>query len=387
MPITNQILYLGPDDLIENRADSVTYQFSEFREHDYFWIEFGRWDFLKNLNKAIPPDIMKEIKEGKKVLALHHSHEGNIDIIESIYKNAVIDLEIPEDCIHIYTESVTNRQVMFKVAEELGKKPIRIFHVSGFERFAKDGIAYMVKQFPALRFRTLEPRKYHRKFLCFNRRWRWHRPLLVAYLHLENLTSQGYISLGQCEEHGSWEDMWHIMLQTHAFHPEHRQYILDNKDKILSMPHFYLDQKDLNINHVHLMPTTVNLYRNTYFSVVTETNFFYKQEPALFLTEKIFKPIAHKHPYIVLGRPKTLSLMRDLGYKTFAGLIDESYDNEEDDLLRLLKIKNEIKRLCALNQAKLNNFLEEARAICDYNYNVLINKKLFVREITNDTRY
>ena len=50
-------------------------------------------------------------------------------------------------------------------------------------------------------------------------------------------------------------------------------------------------------------------------------------------------------------------------------------------------ILKEIKRLCFLSDVELENFLVEARDICEYNHKVLIDKNVFIREITNDPRY
>jgi len=57
-----------------------------------------------------------------------------------------------------------------------------------------------------------------------------------------------------------------------------------------------------------------------------------------------------------------------MGYKTFDGLIDESYDNETDDNKRMLMIVNEIERLCNLSDTELETFLIEAKKIVDHNF-------------------
>lgn len=387
MPIINSVIpYIGVDDQIEYRDQNVIFQVSDFVKYRYYWVEYARWDCLKNLYKVIPQDILEQIKHGNITLVLYHSHEGNTNVVESVYQHAIIELEIPEDKLHLYTESPTIKGVMLNVAKKLGKKPLRCFNTTMFERFIKQGMEYLLTETKSPII-TLESKKYDKKFLNFNRRWRWHRPALVAHMCLEGILDKGYVSLGPCDNDWGWENAWHTMLRTHSHHPELRQKLIDNKDKIFSIPSLFLDQEDLHFNHCHTYASTFDLYRNTYFSVVTETNFFMEQEPALFLTEKIFKPIAHKHPFIVLGRPKTLSFLKDIGYKTFENIIDESYDTEQDDITRLMKILKEIKRLCELSESQLEDFLAQARQICEHNYNVLKNKRIFIREITNDPRY
>jgi hypothetical protein len=77
-----------------------------------------------------------------------------------------------------------------------------------------------------------------------------------------------------------------------------------------------------------------NWYAQTCFSLVVET--FVK--PKLFISEKIFKPMAYHHPLIVYGTPGSLAYIRNLGFETFGHRIDESYDNEINATNRLDQI-------------------------------------------------
>ena len=50
-------------------------------------------------------------------------------------------------------------------------------------------------------------------------------------------------------------------------------------------------------------------------------------------------------PFIVLGRPHMLKYLKEIGFKTFDWLIDETYDSIEDNELRMEMVKNEILKL------------------------------------------
>ena len=89
----------------------------------------------------------------------------------------------------------------------------------------------------------------------------------------------------------------------------------------------------------------------------------------------------HRHPFVILSRPHTLKTLRHIGYKTFDGIINESYDNEENDITRMMMVVEETKRLCSLDEHQLNTFLMEARHIVDYNYNILREKETFLTEL------
>jgi hypothetical protein len=91
--------------------------------------------------------------------------------------------------------------------------------------------------------------------------------------------------------------------------------------------------------------------------------------------------VLKKHPFILVSRPHTLSMMRNIGYKTFHPLINEDYDSEEDDCKRMLMIVNEIDRLCKLSDDELRVFLTEAKQITEYNYNVLFSKTEFLTRL------
>ena len=62
--------------------------------------------------------------------------------------------------------------------------------------------------------------------------------------------------------------------------------------------------------------------------VVTETSYSGRKNH---LTEKIFKPIVLKQPFILVSNRGSLAYLRKYGFKTFEGIWDESYDTLPDD--------------------------------------------------------
>jgi hypothetical protein len=73
--------------------------------------------------------------------------------------------------------------------------------------------------------------------------------------------------------------------------------------------------------------------------------------------------------------------MQNIGYKTFGSIINEDYDKEENDCNRMLMIVDEVKRLCNLSDTELQSFLNEAKHITEYNYQVLLNKREFLTKL------
>ena len=201
-------------------------------------------------------------------------------------------------------------------------------------------------------------------------------------MYVMNLLDKAYVSLGQAdgdEDWSSWSKNW----ETIIFHADEniRNLIAGSKDSICNLPNMYLDTEDLVSQKVEeLSNSTDYLYTDTYFSVVSETN-FYDSDPARHTTEKTFKPIAQQHPFILISRPKALEFLRKLGYKSFSPFIDESYDNEIDNNKRLLMIAKEAERLANLTPIELTEFLTGVRNICKHNYEVLMNKTEFVHDL------
>lgn len=107
-------------------------------------------------------------------------------------------------------------------------------------------------------------------------------------------------------------------------------------------------------------------YIDTYFSLVTETVFDY---PYSFRTEKIWKPIAMGHPWIAVSNSGYYRDLKNLGFKTFEHLIDESFDKIENHQDRAERIVQVVEDLC---QQDLTQFLAEAEEICKYNQQHLV---------------
>ena len=70
------------------------------------------------------------------------------------------------------------------------------------------------------------------------------------------------------------------------------------------------------------------IYKDTLINVVTETHYepVWNKHHHIFLSEKTWKPIVCKQAFIIIGPQYTLKYLKDLGFKTFGELWDESYD-------------------------------------------------------------
>jgi hypothetical protein len=108
------------------------------------------------------------------------------------------------------------------------------------------------------------------------------------------------------------------------------------------------------------------VYRDSWFSVVTETIFDY---PHTFRTEKIWKPMIMGHPFVVAANPGYLRDLRNAGFKTFGTLVDEHYDGIDRPDIRIERIADSINWLCERDHAA--EFWAASRDICKHNQALL----------------
>jgi len=103
-------------------------------------------------------------------------------------------------------------------------------------------------------------------------------------------------------------------------------------------------------------------YIDTYFSLITET--VCAESTFSFRTEKMAKPLAIGHPFIVASTSGFYRDLRNLGFRTFDGLIDESFDSIDGAQQRMDRMIDIVYDLC---QQDLDSFLSACQDICKYN--------------------
>jgi hypothetical protein len=87
------------------------------------------------------------------------------------------------------------------------------------------------------------------------------------------------------------------------------------------------------------------------------------------LTEKSFKPICLRMPFVLVSTAGSLEYLRSYGFKTFDSVWDESYDKETDDSKRLEKIADLLHSLDQLSNNEKQSMFESAIPIIEHNFN------------------
>jgi len=121
--------------------------------------------------------------------------------------------------------------------------------------------------------------------------------------------------------------------------------------------------KDIWISH----QIPIEVYNKSAYSIVTETEF---DNGICFPTEKTAKPIIAKRLFVVFSGLKYLKSLHNFGFKTFGEIIDESYDEIENNEARWECAWKSIENLSQLNQSHV---LEKIKPIVEHNFNHLMN--------------
>jgi len=213
--------------------------------------------------------------------------------------------------------------------------------------------------------------KISKLFICLNHLLtenRSYRLTLLSKLFQHNIINKGIVSAPLLDQ---------TLVKTEVFNPNTK---LSKSSKLNIMKNLYPVAKPLILDHSNLTTASASIVNNLYslgslWNIVTETIFY---QDKLHLTEKIFKPIVLRRPFILIGAPGNLQYLKEYGFKTFDKWIDESYDSEQDPDLRIEKIVLELKKLEGKNLLEMYN---EMLPILEHNHNHFFGK---FKEIITD---
>lgn len=199
-------------------------------------------------------------------------------------------------------------------------------------------------------------------FLTLNRRHKIHRTMLVGSIIEENLLDKSLVSFFPvCEDVSfknilDWDSTFDIERKHKYYTLLDREFVLDNNVEIINS-----NQQPV------ISMALLDLHKRSHFSIICETRF---TENDISVTEKTYKAIAYKHPFIILGPQHFLRYVRDLGYKTFHPYINEDYDEIINPVKRFDAVIAEMKRISNLSTVELLQLQQELSHITDYNHRI-----------------
>ena len=256
--------------------------------------------------------------------------------------------------------------------------PVHTTFTNGWEEYGHELCLRNLHNFSSV------PRIKSKLFLSFNGCYRHHRAFLIEGIIRPGLLDRAlmsmYFSIYTVENLNKIQGaMEYYLSGIESFLPKNGASIKKNLlDKANMFP---LSLGLLNSNDVkpiNIDDSAVDYFNNSYFSVVTETKCLHDiglgdtQLDCILFTEKIYKTIVAKHPFIMMAMPESLSALRQAGYKTFHPYIDETYDTIENDETRLVSILQEISRLSTFTDSQWLEWQENIKPILEHNRQVLL---------------
>ncbi|HXQ74721.1 MAG TPA: hypothetical protein VN844_29725 [Pyrinomonadaceae bacterium] len=376
-----------------------------------------RWEFLEWLEEGIiqefltphiPPAVFEAARIGRALIIIFYGNEGRLlsytrqsdGRLCSVYDRLldfVQNNNLPSGAVWFVNGNLNTdpEYRQWKLEREIGDatyfevrtgeyfsymtKMMRRLHESGYDitmhwdlvsserGLAHYGIDIEIKPldrplsdvYASVSDNDYEPAKL---FLCMNRITRGYRRHIVVCLQSCGLLERSLVSFNDEEPDTSWYDEPGLQRAWEEVKKKIPM-VIDRTD----MPSNWNlgGGKRVKVDDFFYVKTTESWpYRNCFFSIVTETQY---RNDLLYPSEKIWKPIVHGLPFIVVGTPGLLSYLRSLGFQTFSPIIDEEYDSIVDDDLRLRRIYSVIERLGNLSQEQLRQAREALRPVTSHN--------------------
>ena len=349
-------------------ADKVSYKwFYPVVIYQFFMTSFTQGNSGHPIQAHLPKFVKKGIdnKQGKLLFIIVEGMQLEaVTYIESfILRNRVMSPD-QENFIfitphilnhpHFYTTDVNPQATIYDEEHDIGLSENRDY---------KKGISFYDNT------STLTKRK----FCCFlsNYYERYIRGLTACALEKTNLLDQGFVSLknyGQDFKETldtSLLTSKHLKAVSALINEEFTELEFTATDKVFDM----LDMEE--ILHKSLFNFVIEgSYDKSINRVYSDV-----AGAVLHITEKTYRNFIYKKPFIILGQAGQLKFIRELGYKTFSPIIDESYDDCTDSSKRFYMVMEQMKQLCNKSIEELEKIIIELDDILEHNYKVYYDNK------------
>jgi hypothetical protein len=202
-----------------------------------------------------------------------------------------------------------------------------------------------------------------RPFINLNhlvRHKRSYRMSLLSRFVRDDIVDRGMVSF-----HGDWKDCLEEIQDCYCEASELDRDLIQKYLVATKMQPLLADRANIDAtSSAHFGVHEYRMKQRALLHVVNETVFY---DAKLHLTEKIFQPIVHQRPFVLVGAPGNLAYLRGYGFETFNQWLDESYDQETDHTRRLDKIAAEVLRISNMSATALRDMLAEMTPVLEHN--------------------
>lgn len=210
--------------------------------------------------------------------------------------------------------------------------------------------------------RRLDQRHVEKTFLVYCRDWTPNREYRLKFLEL--LVSADLINDCKISTQHSTSQGIHLK----DYKPQDPRFLVDTSRLVCIPDNNSLPSASADYDVDDITSTAIN--------VVLET---VADGSKIHLTEKILRPIACAHPFVIMAGPGALKYLKGYGFKTFEKFWDESYDNEIDTVKRMEMI---VETMREIQQLELSDW-KEINDIAEYNKKHFFSE-CFIQQVVNE---
>jgi hypothetical protein len=332
----------------------------------YEGMDAGRYTIFHYIHAK----LLNDLRKGKAYLLLDQSHEGyHVNWLFQWFHDACNHYNInPNRIIYVTGNLAVKEQYNTWCVQNNIDNKLTVIPYIHFETFIYDSLrnarnaGMIVPELEdQISYKTKNIDKI-KTYNCFQKRPRPHRVWMFSKLQESNLLEEGINSMnefafGNARYEGKdlTAERYIELQKLTPMYP--RDELTPTQRELFKSPMGGEFEQDLYWQEIN----------DSWVSVVSEASF---AEDTCFISEKTFKPIATRHPFIMCGNKNSLKYLKELGYKTFDGFIDESYDSL-DTWERFDAIINEILKIKNMSNKEKLDWLSAQKDILDHNYKVL----------------
>jgi hypothetical protein len=329
--------------------------------------EYEKTDIVHNVVEMLPEKLKEQIRNRTAMVYYDQSWEGfpmidNVNYFEKFYENfskfqlpssqfTLATSNLLESTLHdewCTQNSITDKMTIISANFFAGLSAQNTFFGKGIHDVTFDDHI----EYKSLNSVTL--------FNCMNRVTRDHRICFIAMLNYYNLLDSNKISHNSFPPHHVNE----IKIQNFRHHPSYES---NNVLDVTSKLPLILDSTEFGVNKAQNF--FKEIYLESWITVVTET--LATTPNTMFFSEKIYKPMRARHPFILLGIRGSLRELKRQGFKTFDAWWDESYDDIENITDRMEAICKLLLSLEIKTKDEWITIYKDMYTVFEHNYNHL----------------
>jgi len=326
----------------------------------------------KLLEDILDTDVINDIKNKKCKLVFLHGDDGNYgEFVPFYYQDDTFE-KINNICVK---SNIDKNSTIFisqnLIANDFVKKQNYNFICESFRIASETHVSNIQTLLDSYK-KISKNNKIEKLFLTYNKKTKNYRIFLLDKLIKNNLINNSIYSFYEPEDDSF---TWQLESLNNLLSSKQKTPITsDTFYEIVKKYSKTIENKDIESfnGDYHGQFIQIDDYKKTFLSLVSESNV---GNNTIYFSEKTFKPIIAKHPFILLSSPNSLKKLKELGYKTFDKWWDESYDEANDYVDRIDKIINVLSQLSKKSLADLEKMKEEIQETVDFNLNHYLKTK------------